>query len=72
VDFREFLGDEVRSSLRMRTSSTELLLFGFLRSSSLQLLRRVAVLPILSAALLVLEPLFVLLAVGHGGAFEGG
>jgi hypothetical protein len=32
-------------------------------------LRRAAVLPILPAAL-ALEPFFVLLAVGHGGAFE--
>ncbi len=34
-------------------------------------LRRAAVLPILPAALFVFEPVLVLLAVGHGGAFEG-
>jgi hypothetical protein len=42
---------------------------GVLGSS--ELLRRAAVLSIFSAAL-ALEPVLVLLAVGHGGAFEGG
>jgi hypothetical protein len=33
--------------------------------------QRLFVLPTLLAGLLVLEPVLVLLAVGHGGAFEG-
>ena len=34
-------------------------------------LRKAAVLPILLAALFVFEPVLILLAVGHGGTFEG-
>jgi hypothetical protein len=49
----------------------ELPLIGLLRSSSQHQLRSAVVFPILPAAL-TLEPLFVLLAIGHGGAFEGG
>ncbi len=37
-----------------------------------ELLRRGTVLPVVLAALVIFEPVLVLLAVGHGGAFEGG
>ena len=58
-------GYRLSRTLRTRTSSTELLLIGFLRISTQRTLLRAAVLFPVTLALL-----FVLLAVGHGGSFE--
>src|SRR5687768_9976268 len=58
-------------TVSMSTSSTELRLIGFLRSSVQRMLRRVGVLPILSTPLFAFEPVLVLLAVWHDGAVEG-
>src|SRR5215203_3220008 len=67
---RTSVNHELLRSLIKRTSSTELLLIRLLRSSRGEPSRRTEVLPILRAGLFIFEPVFVLLAVGHGGTFK--
>jgi hypothetical protein len=60
--------DSLKANFR-ETPERELRLIGFPRSSLWEV-RKSDVLPTLLAGLLVLEPVLVLLAIGHGGSFE--